>query len=251
MAYYGVLQTDAQGRAHAQFTMPDDLTTWRVMAVALDGDAAHFVTGDRTFISTQPLIANPLLPQFARPGDRFQLGLSIANQTGASGALDLVLKLSGALAFAQGDPHAQSATETAQTGMQAFRFPVVAGTPAATLVEASSSLGSQRDAFRVPFTTSDRTVTESVIESGVSTGHAEIPMNVSAGSNWRSIRQRPLQRICRLCFRTGAVTAALEHLWAPRRAIRSRRPVPSTRCSSRARTPCVLMRAPFRRASDS
>ena len=182
-AYYGVLQTDAQGRAHAQFTMPDDLTTWRVMAVALDGDAAHFVTGDQTFISTQPLIANPLLPQFARPGDRFQLGLSIANQTGASGALDLVLKLSGALAFAQGDPHAQSATETAQTGMQAFRFPVVAGTPAATLVEASSSLGSQRDAFRVPFTTSDRTVTESVIESGVSTGHIAIPMNVSAGGS--------------------------------------------------------------------
>ena len=71
MAYYGVLQTDAQGRAHAQFTMPDDLTTWRVMAVALDGDAAHFVTGDRTFISTQPLIANPLLPQFARPGRSF------------------------------------------------------------------------------------------------------------------------------------------------------------------------------------
>jgi uncharacterized protein YfaS (alpha-2-macroglobulin family) len=158
MSYYGVLQTDAQGRAHAQFTMPDDLTTWRVMAVALDGDAAHFVTGDQTFISTQPLIANPLLPQFARPGDRFQLGLSIANQTGASGALDVVLKLSGALAFAQGDPRAQRATETAQTGMQAFRFPVVAGTPAPTVVEASSSLGSQRDAFRVPFTTSDRTL---------------------------------------------------------------------------------------------
>ena len=183
MPYYGVLQTDAQGRAHAQFTMPDDLTTWRVMAVALDGDAAHFVTGDQTFISTQPLIANPLLPQFARPGDRFQLGLSIANQTGASGALDLVLKLTGALAFAQGDPHTQRATETAQTGMQAFRFPVVAGTPAPTVVEASSSLGSQRDAFRVPFTTSDRTVTESVIESGVSTGHAAIPMNVSAGGS--------------------------------------------------------------------
>jgi uncharacterized protein YfaS (alpha-2-macroglobulin family) len=183
MAYYGVLQTDARGRAHAQFTMPDDLTTWRVMAVALDGDAAHFVTGDRTFISTQQLIANPLLPQFGRPGDRFQLGVSIANQTGESGALDLILKLSGALTFAQGDAHSQSATETARTGMQAFRFPVVAGTSAPTLVEASSSLRSQRDAFRVPFTMSDRTVTESVIESGVSTGHAAIPIDVSAGGS--------------------------------------------------------------------
>ena len=141
------------------------------MAVALDGDAAHFVTGDQTFISTQPLIANPLLPQFARPGDRFRLGLSIANQTGAGGALDLVLKLTGALAFAQGDPHAQRATETAQTGDAGVSFPGRRRhARTATFVEASSSLGSQRDAFSVPFTTSDRTVTESVIESGVGDG---------------------------------------------------------------------------------
>jgi uncharacterized protein YfaS (alpha-2-macroglobulin family) len=183
LAYYGVLPTGADGRAHAQFTMPDDLTTWRVMAVALDGDASHFVTADQTFISTQPLIANPLLPQFARPGDRFGLGLSLANQTGAAGALDLVLKLTGALAFAQGDPHSQRASETAQTGIQAFRFSVVAGTPAPTSFEASSALGSQRDAFKVPFETSDRTVTESVIESGVSTGNAAIPIDVSAGGS--------------------------------------------------------------------
>jgi len=183
LAYYRVLPTGPDGRANAQFTMPDDLTTWRVMAVGLDGDAAHFVTADQTFISTQPLIANPLLPQFARPGDRFQLGLSVANQTGAAGALDLVLKLTGALAFAQGDPHAQSASETAQTGIQAFRFPVVAGTPAPTFFEASSALGPQRDAFKVPFATSDRTVTESVIESGVSAGNATIPIDVSAGGS--------------------------------------------------------------------
>jgi hypothetical protein len=183
LAYYAVLPTGADGRAHAQFTMPDDLTTWRVMAVALDGDAAHFVTADQTFISTQPLIANPLLPQFARPGDRFALGVSLANQTGAAGALDLVLKLTGALAFAQGDPLAQRATETAQTGIQAFRFPVVAGTPAPTTFEASSALGSQRDAFKVPFATSDRTVTESVIESGVSSGNASISIDVSAGGS--------------------------------------------------------------------
>ncbi len=83
LAYYAVLHTDARGVARADFTMPDDLTTWRVMAVALDNDAAHFATADTTFVSNQPLMANPLLPQFARPGDRFALGMSVANQTGA------------------------------------------------------------------------------------------------------------------------------------------------------------------------
>jgi hypothetical protein len=179
--YYGVLETDARGNAHATFTMPDDLTTWRVMAVALDSDAAHFATADKTFISTQPLIANPLLPQFARPGDSFSLGVSIANQTGAAGALDLILKLSGALAFAQGDPQTQRASENAQTGMQAFRFPVVVGSPVPGTVGASAALGAQRDAFEVPFSASDRAVTESVIESGTSTGSTSIPIDLRAG----------------------------------------------------------------------
>ena len=101
MAYYGVVKTDASGKASVSFTMPDDLTTWRVMAVAVGDDDAHFATGDATFVATQPLIANPLLPQFARTGDSFDAGVSLANQTGAGGALDLVMKLTGALAFAE------------------------------------------------------------------------------------------------------------------------------------------------------
>ncbi len=181
LAYYAVLKTDDAGHANVSFTMPDDLTTWRVMAVALAQDTAHFATADSTFISTQPLIANPLLPQFARPGDRFDLGISIANQTGAGGALDLVLRLSGALAFAQGDAHTQRATEKAATGMQAFRFPVTVGTPTPTLLQAEGSLGAHRDAFSIPFTPSDRASNDSVIESGATTAEAAIPIALRSG----------------------------------------------------------------------
>ncbi len=181
LAYYGVLKTDDAGKASATLTMPDDLTTWRVMAVALDKDTSHFATSDATFVSNQPLMANPLLPQFARPGDRFDLGVSIANQTGAGGALDFVLQLSGALAFASGDPHAQRATEQAQTGMQAFRFPVVVSTPAPSTVDAKASLGGASDAFSVPFAARDRASTDSVIESGTTTGSASIPIVLNSG----------------------------------------------------------------------
>jgi alpha-2-macroglobulin len=181
LAYYGVIKTDAAGHASANFTMPDDLTTWRVMAVALSEDAAHFATADATFVSSQPLIANPLLPQFARPGDRFDLGVSVANQTGAGGALDLVLELSGALAFAQGDPQTHRSTENATTGMQAFRFPVNVGTPAPTKFQTNAALGAQRDAFSVPFAASDRAITDSVIESGATTSTASIPIALTSG----------------------------------------------------------------------
>lgn len=183
MAYYGVLKTDAAGHASAKFAMPDDLTTWRVMAVALSGDTAHFATADSTFISNLPLIANPLVPQFARPGDTFDLGVSIANQTGSGGALAFVLQLSGALAFAQGDPRTQRATEQAATGMQAFRFPVIVGTPAPTKLQVQANLGNQSDAFSVPFDARDRASTDSVIESGATASSASVPLSLTSGGS--------------------------------------------------------------------
>ena len=181
LAYYAVLKTDAAGLASASFSMPDDLTTWRVMAVALGNDAAHFATGDASFVSNQPLMAGPLLPQFARPGDRFDLGVSIANQTGAAGPLDLALRLSGVLQFAHGDPRVQRATEQAATGMQAFRFPVVVGTPAPSTFAARAGLGNHGDAFSVPFSASDRSTTDSVIESGATNAGVSIPIALNAG----------------------------------------------------------------------
>ncbi|HEU5480895.1 MAG TPA: alpha-2-macroglobulin family protein, partial [Candidatus Tumulicola sp.] len=182
MAYYGAVKTDASGKASASFKLPDDLTTWRVMAVAVGSDDAHFATSDSTFVATLPLLANPLLPQFARTGDTFDLGVAFSNQTGAGGALDLVMKLTGSLAFAGGDPRAKTAQEQAATGMQAYRFPVTVGTPAPTTVEASGKLGSHGDAFQVPFTVSNRTSTDSVIESGaVTSSTATVPIDLSRG----------------------------------------------------------------------
>jgi len=187
-AYYGVVKTDASGHASVSFTMPDDLTTWRVMAVAVGDDDAHFATNDATFVATQPLIVNPLLPQFARPGDTFDAGVSVANQTAAGGALDLVMTLTGSLTFASGDAREQGASEQASTGMQAFRFPVAVGTPAATSFEATGALGSHRDGVTVPFTASDAAITESVIDSGAATAKAaaSIPLALDRGG-WVTI----------------------------------------------------------------
>ncbi|HKE36339.1 MAG TPA: alpha-2-macroglobulin family protein, partial [Candidatus Baltobacteraceae bacterium] len=181
LAYYRVLQTDSSGKAGVTFSMPDDLTTWRVMAVAVADDDAHFVTSDATFISALPLMTNPLLPQFARPGDSFGLGVSASNQTGVNGALDLVMQLTGALAFTSGDPHRMQISEQAANGMQAWRFPVNVGTPVPTTVEATGRLGTQSDAFKVPFGVIDRGSTDAVIETGATASHASIPIDLNRG----------------------------------------------------------------------
>ncbi|HEY9179451.1 MAG TPA: Ig-like domain-containing protein, partial [Candidatus Baltobacteraceae bacterium] len=71
LAYFnGAVQTDSSGTATVSFTTPDNLTTWRVLAVAVTADdRPRFATADATFITTKPLVTDPLLPQFARPGD--------------------------------------------------------------------------------------------------------------------------------------------------------------------------------------
>ena len=64
--------------------------------------------------------------------------------------------------------------------MQAFRFPVTVGTPAPTTFAANAALGTQRDAFSVPFAASDRAITDSVIESGAAS-EASVPIALTSG----------------------------------------------------------------------
>ncbi len=70
------VQADAAGRAHVEFQLPDNLTTFRVLAVALtEGDLTG---GAQTSVTVaRPLLALPALPRAARVGDRFEAGVVI------------------------------------------------------------------------------------------------------------------------------------------------------------------------------
>jgi len=183
MAYYRIVRTDANGTATVGFNLPDDLTTWRAMVVAIGNDDRRFGNNDATFVATKPLLTNPLLPQFARPGDVIDAGMTALDATGAGGTLSFTAKLVGALAFSTGDPHALSGTQSLGSTLQALRFPLTVGTPAPTTVAFSSTLGNATDAFSVPFVVRDRAVTESVIETGATASTASVPIDPSAGGS--------------------------------------------------------------------
>jgi uncharacterized protein YfaS (alpha-2-macroglobulin family) len=72
------LQVDASGKATAKFTLPDDLGTFRVMAVALSG-ADRFGQGEGKIVVAKPLMALPALPHAVRQGDRFQAAYTLHN----------------------------------------------------------------------------------------------------------------------------------------------------------------------------
>lgn len=185
--YNGTLASDARGDASVRFRVPDDLTTWRIMAVGIGATASarardmRFGFGDTTFVTTKPLVTNPLLPQFARPGDTFSGGLSVTTGAGASGTLDILGSLNGPLSFIQNSSRAQDAhlTAGATGGAQAYRFDMVAVSAGTGRMTFTTRLGGQSDAFAFPLEIREpRNVMEQVIESGVTGGQTRIPMQI-------------------------------------------------------------------------
>ncbi len=114
-AYFnGAVDTDANGAASITFTTPDNLTTWRILAVGVTSDdRPRFVSSDATFVTTKPLVTDPLLPQFARPGDRFDGGMLLMNAGSQSVDAGTKAVLSGELAFTAPSALANAASAAA------------------------------------------------------------------------------------------------------------------------------------------
>src|SRR5690606_16914397 len=68
--FLGSVVTDGNGAAVARAKLPDNLTTFRAMAVAVTaGD--RYGSGESDLLVTRPLVARPALPRFVRARDRF------------------------------------------------------------------------------------------------------------------------------------------------------------------------------------
>jgi len=88
------LETDANGEATVKFTLPDNLTTFRVMAVAQTKDSL-FGRGDAALKVAKPVLLLPALPRFARVGDTFQGGILVTNHTDKARTVALSLEVQG------------------------------------------------------------------------------------------------------------------------------------------------------------
>lgn len=80
-AYYtAFLHTDRSGKAKVSFKLPDNLTTFKAMAVA--GTAAdRFGRGNADLLVKKKIILTPALPYFSRIGDKFSGGVTVTNNS--------------------------------------------------------------------------------------------------------------------------------------------------------------------------
>ncbi|MDM8566447.1 MG2 domain-containing protein [Candidatus Halobeggiatoa sp. HSG11] len=74
------LKTDNDGKAQIKFDLPDNLTGWRILVMAVTPEDLMGL-GDYNFKVNQPVEIRPVLPNQVLTGDIFQAGFSVMNRT--------------------------------------------------------------------------------------------------------------------------------------------------------------------------
>ncbi len=83
--------TDANGQATVEVKLPDNLTRYRVMVVAVAG-GKQFGQAESAITARLPLMVRPSPPRFLNFGDRFELAIVLQNQTDAPLTSDVVVR---------------------------------------------------------------------------------------------------------------------------------------------------------------
>lgn len=76
--FFPTLQTDEQGRVNLQYTLPESVTTWRVMTQAHTRDMYYGTLGGEVVASKQFMV-QPNVPRFVRMGDTATITSRIIN----------------------------------------------------------------------------------------------------------------------------------------------------------------------------
>ncbi|KMQ49735.1 Uncharacterized protein CHISP_3365 [Chitinispirillum alkaliphilum] len=85
--------TDRRGRLTVDFQLPDNLTRYRVMVVAVEG-AKRFGSAESNMTARLPLMVRPSPPRFLNYGDSFELPVILQNQTDEFMDVDVVARAS-------------------------------------------------------------------------------------------------------------------------------------------------------------
>lgn len=94
------LRTDRNGRAEIEFEVPDNLTGWRVLAMAVTADDMMGL-GDADFKVNLATEIRPVLPNQVTEGDEFKAGFSVMNRTEKMRNITVSVSAEGPLAQGQ------------------------------------------------------------------------------------------------------------------------------------------------------
>jgi uncharacterized protein YfaS (alpha-2-macroglobulin family) len=172
--------TDDHGRARVAVKLPDNLTRYRVMAVAVAGEK-QFGAGESAITARSPLMVRPSAPRFLNFGDRAELPVVVQNQTDKPLEVSLAVRASNAVLT---DGAGRRLTVAANNRAE-VRFPVAADRAGVAHFQIGAVAGALSDAAEVSLpvwtpATSETFATYGVVDdaSGVVAQPVKAPANV-------------------------------------------------------------------------
>jgi len=142
--WLGSVVTDAKGRATREITLPESLTTYRIMAVAGDKQS-RFGWDNAEIRINKPLMLTPAWPRFLAVGDKAHFGAVVHNQLTKGGKATVSIESL--------DPQVLSFTSTSQSmnvqpkTATEVRFDAEAKSVGVARVRMRVQVGRENDAF--------------------------------------------------------------------------------------------------------
>ncbi len=176
VAYFNpALKTDPQGRARVKFTLPDNLTTFRVYVVALDR-GSRFASAQRPLQVAKDFFLEPGMPGFFTQGDEFRFQVNAVNATSRGGPLSFSAIADGGLLLKAEEVSATlNATDSRKL---AVRGQAVQAGPATARF--AGRFGDQADALELPVRVNSGLIRETEVGFGSFTGPAELAVSLPA-----------------------------------------------------------------------
>jgi hypothetical protein len=182
--WLGSVETDGSGRATKSVTLPESLTTYRIMAIASDR-SSRFGSANAEIKVNKPLTLVAAFPRFMSLGDRASFGAVVSNTLAAGGSAVVTIRsLDPELVQFESGP-----TQTIALGARAsepVRFEAVARGVGTARVQITVKLGDQTDAFEttLPVTAASPLETSAAfgeVADGPATERLALPAGIVPG----------------------------------------------------------------------
>lgn len=171
------VRTDSRGRAQVRVDLPDNLTTYRILAVAVSqGDRVG--AGESSIEVAKPLLVLPSLPRLARVGDVFEAGVVVHAAGLDLGEVQVRVEAEGLAAIGP----TQRSVSTGKGRPVEVRFPFQVQAPGRAVFRFFVEGGGERDALEVSLPLALPAAMEAVALSGVTEGESleglEVPQGI-------------------------------------------------------------------------
>ena len=169
------VKTDSSGKAMVPVKLPDNLTRYRIMAIAVD-QGKRFGKGESNITAKQPLMVRPSAPRFMNFGDKIELPVVVQNQTDNPLEVEIAVRATNAnLTNGGGRKVVIPANDRAE-----IRFPVSADKAGTARFQIAATAGKFTDAAEISLPVWTPATTEAFATYGTTDQNGAIVQPIEA-----------------------------------------------------------------------